>query len=297
MIIYTYKIKALFIFLPPTTFTPKPLSSPLVSGDSSSATRPPPLVSRRSSSDARTLLASTYSPVLDFVVFLSKATGCSFSGSHPPPAVDFLLLACAIAALLYLFRAVLELCGYAVSNVAFLFAAVYFYRLAVVMLKDPEAAFRASVLFCFNPASIFYSSIYSESLYALFSVGGLYYLISGAKNIAVLWLALSGCARSNGVLNAGYFCFQTMHQAYDALFLKERGNWGREVTEDSITMHAVGVISHHFMKHFTWMNDSQDLWDDEVHRVVRMVTGLPIKRKKRLRPVRGVYSSREEDYF
>lgn len=45
----------------------------------------------------------------------------------------------------------------------------------------------------------------------------------GTKNIAVLWLALSGCARSNGVLNAGYFCFQTMHQAYDALFLKKRG--------------------------------------------------------------------------
>ncbi|KAK0579933.1 hypothetical protein LWI29_033674 [Acer saccharum] len=95
------------------------------------------------------------------------------------------------------------------------------------LTQDPEAAFRASVLFCFNPASIIYSSIYSESLYALFSVGGLYYLISGAKNIAVLWLALSGCARSNGVRNAGYFCFQTMHQAYDALFLKKRvGNPG-----------------------------------------------------------------------
>lgn len=63
---------------------------------------------------------------------------------------------------------------------------------------------------------------YSESLYALFSVGGLYYLMSGALNISVLWLAISGCARSNGVLNAGYFCFQTMHQAYDALFLKKR---------------------------------------------------------------------------
>ena len=32
-------------------------------------------------------------------------------------------------------------------------------RLAAVMLKDPETAFRASVLFCFNPASIFYSSM------------------------------------------------------------------------------------------------------------------------------------------
>lgn len=119
-------------------------------------------------------------------------------------------------------RAVLGLSGYILNNIAFMFAALYLYKLSVIILKDPEAALRASVLFCFNPASIFYSSIYTESLYSLFSVGGLYYLISGANNIAVLWLALSGSARSNGVLNAGYICFQTMHQAYDAIFLKKR---------------------------------------------------------------------------
>ncbi|KAJ4724078.1 GPI mannosyltransferase 2 [Melia azedarach] len=119
-------------------------------------------------------------------------------------------------------RAVLGLAGYVVCNFAFLLAAVYFYRLSVMILKDTDAALRATFLFCFNPASIFYSSIYSESLYALFSVGGLYYFMSGAFNISVLWFAISGCARSNGVLNAGYFCFQTMHWAYDALFVKKR---------------------------------------------------------------------------
>lgn len=62
---------------------------------------------------------------------------------------------------------------------------------------------------------------YSESLYSLFSLGGLYHLIAGSNNIAVLWFALSGCARANGVLNAGYFCFQTMHQVYHGLFLKK----------------------------------------------------------------------------
>ncbi|KAL5766894.1 hypothetical protein ACOSP7_017511 [Xanthoceras sorbifolium] len=93
------------------------------------------------------------------------------------------------------YRAVLGLCGYVVSNIAFLFAAVYFYRLSVLILKDPEAAFRASILFCFNPASIFYSSIYSESLYALFSVG---------------WNIL----------------LDTMHRAYDALPEKKWLSYG-----------------------------------------------------------------------
>lgn len=32
-------------------------------------------------------------------------------------------------------------------------------RLSVIVLKDTEAALRASILFCFNPASIFYSSV------------------------------------------------------------------------------------------------------------------------------------------
>ncbi|XP_018449105.1 uncharacterized protein LOC108820623 isoform X2 [Raphanus sativus] len=119
-------------------------------------------------------------------------------------------------------RAVMVLSGYVVTNVAFVFAALYLFRVSVIILKDTEASFRASLIFCFNPASIFYSSIYSESLYALFSIGGVYHLLSGTSNVAVLWFALSGCARSNGILNAGYICFQTMHRAYEAFSLKRR---------------------------------------------------------------------------
>ncbi|MBA0779493.1 hypothetical protein Gotri_003743, partial [Gossypium trilobum] len=92
--------------------------------------------------------------------------------------------------------------------------------LSVIILKDPNVALQASILFCFNPTSIFYSSIYSESLYALFSVGGCYYLVSRTNNITVIWLALFDFARSNGVLNAGYFGFQAVHKAYDAFYLK-----------------------------------------------------------------------------
>ncbi|KAL1199022.1 hypothetical protein V5N11_028361 [Cardamine amara subsp. amara] len=119
-------------------------------------------------------------------------------------------------------RAVMVLSGYIVSNLAFIFAAIYLFRVSVIILKDTEASFRASIIFCFNPASIFYSSIYSESLYAVFSIGGVHHLLSGNSNIAALWFALSSCARSNGVLNAGYICFQTMHRAYEALYQKRR---------------------------------------------------------------------------
>ncbi|KAG5517709.1 hypothetical protein RHGRI_038180 [Rhododendron griersonianum] len=116
------------------------------------------------------------------------------------------------------YRAVLGLSGYVISNIAFVLAALCLYRLSVIILKDREGALRASILFCFNPASIFYSSIYTESLYSLLSIGGVYQLVSGANNVGTLLLALSGAARSNGVINAGYTCYQTMHTAYDAVF-------------------------------------------------------------------------------
>ncbi|XP_042445987.1 GPI mannosyltransferase 2-like [Zingiber officinale] len=120
------------------------------------------------------------------------------------------------------YRAVLAISGYLLNNLAFLLAAVFFYRVSVIVLKDTASALRASVLFCFNPASIFYSSIYSESLYALFSLGGIYYVFSGANTVAILLFALSGSARSNGALNAGYFCFQALRHAYDAINHKKK---------------------------------------------------------------------------
>ncbi|KAB1220987.1 GPI mannosyltransferase 2 [Morella rubra] len=139
------------------------------------------------------------------------------------PLLMFLLSRSVFAPLVSLVgsRAVLALSGYVINNVAFVLAAIYLYKLSVIILKDAEAAFRASILFCFNPASIFYSSIYSESLYALLSIGGIYHLVTDGNRIAVLWLALSGCTRSNGVLNAGYVCFRTLHRAYDAVFIRK----------------------------------------------------------------------------
>ncbi|KAK8949330.1 hypothetical protein KSP39_PZI005209 [Platanthera zijinensis] len=115
------------------------------------------------------------------------------------------------------YRAVLALSGYVLNNLAFVLAAIYFYKLSFLILKDSAASLQASVLFCFNPASIFYSSIYSESLYALFSFCGIFYLFNGSNTMAMLLLGASGTARSNGAINAGYFCFKALLQTYDII--------------------------------------------------------------------------------
>ncbi|KAF0920160.1 hypothetical protein E2562_033462 [Oryza meyeriana var. granulata] len=201
--------------------------------DTSASLHPPCLL--LSSSNATAAAAADPAPsvsslaVWDGVYFL-RAAECgyeyeqSFAFLPLLPASLNLLARSLLAPLVPLlgYRAVLVISGYVLNNVAFIAAAAYFYRLSVLILKSPSAAYRASVLFCFNPASVFYSSLYSESLYALFSLGGIFYVFTGANTIAKIMLALSGSARSNGALNAGYFCFQALLHAYDAAFQKKR---------------------------------------------------------------------------
>uniref|UniRef100_A0ACD5Y8I1 Uncharacterized protein n=1 Tax=Avena sativa TaxID=4498 RepID=A0ACD5Y8I1_AVESA len=196
-----------------------------------SASLHPPCLSSPSAPSSFNSTAAAISPlaVWDGVHF-ARSAECGYEYEHSfaflplLPASMALLSRTLFAPLVPVlgYRAVLVISGHILNNVAFVAAAAYFYRLSVLILKDSGAAYQASVLFCFNPASVFYSSLYSESLYALFSLGGLFYLFSGANTVAMIMLALSGSARSNGALNAGYFCFQALLQAYDAAIQKKR---------------------------------------------------------------------------
>ncbi|KAL6842118.1 hypothetical protein ACP4OV_028097 [Aristida adscensionis] len=198
--------------------------------DTSASLHPPCLSSSSSSSPADPVSAAVSALAVWDGVHFARAAQCgyeyeqSFAFLPLLPASLALLARSLFAPLVPVlgYRAVLVISGYVLNNVAFVSAAAYFYRLSALILKDRKTAYRASVLFCFNPASVFYSSLYSESLYALFSLGGLFYLFSGANTVAMIMLALSGSARSNGALNAGYFCFQALLKAYDAAVQKKR---------------------------------------------------------------------------
>eukprot|EP00850_Spirogloea_muscicola_P018569 SM000171S03258 [mRNA] locus=s171:210545:212852:- [translate_table: standard] len=111
--------------------------------------------------------------------------------------------------------ATLALAGLAVSNAAFAAAAVLLYKLSVTVLGDEELARTAAALFCLNPASAFFSAIYSESLFAALSFGGLWLYASSLRTrwLAAVLFGLSGLTRSNGVLHAGYILFDGLHAA------------------------------------------------------------------------------------
>ncbi|BBN03197.1 GPI mannosyltransferase 2 [Marchantia polymorpha subsp. ruderalis] len=111
-------------------------------------------------------------------------------------------------------RATLALAGYLINNVSFVLAAYFLYRLTRALLEDEKLALTAAALFCFNPASAFYSAVYSESLFALLSFTGLVCFVSGAKWPSIVFFGLSSGVRSNGILHAGFFLFQAMHKVF-----------------------------------------------------------------------------------
>ena len=71
-------------------------------------------------------------------------------------------------------------------------------RLGCITLRDGDMARRAAYLFCFNPASIFYSAVYSESLFAFLTFSGALSLALGNPYRAAVAFFASSATRSNG---------------------------------------------------------------------------------------------------
>ncbi|XP_067627577.1 GPI mannosyltransferase 2 [Eurosta solidaginis] len=84
-------------------------------------------------------------------------------------------------------------------------AANTLYELTQRIFKDPNKSWNAVLLFCFNPASIFFTAAYSEALFCWLSLHLMLECVSEFRFVrTTITLALSIVSRSNGLLNAGY---------------------------------------------------------------------------------------------
>ncbi|KAG6963049.1 hypothetical protein JG687_00006806 [Phytophthora cactorum] len=101
--------------------------------------------------------------------------------------------------------------GWLISNVSFVLAALFLYRLGCVVLRKEVVARRAAYLFCVVPSNIFMSAFYSESLMCLLSFSGMYFLARHAQApktrrsfwdlvLCALLFGASSATRSNGIL-------------------------------------------------------------------------------------------------
>ena len=90
--------------------------------------------------------------------------------------------------------------GWAVSNLAFLFAALLLYQLTLKVYGSRKMAAVTSLLFAISPASVFMSSVYTESMFAMFSFAGMLCLEMHHPWAAILLFTFGGATRSNGIL-------------------------------------------------------------------------------------------------
>ncbi|EKE40085.1 hypothetical protein ENUP19_0275G0020 [Entamoeba nuttalli] len=97
--------------------------------------------------------------------------------------------------------------GLFISLVSFLVSLLTLYAITKNLMGEVYA-FKTGVLFCFAPASVFLTSVYTESYYGCFSLLACYYLLS--KNnilLSCVFFALASFIRSNGLINMGFVLY------------------------------------------------------------------------------------------
>lgn len=99
-----------------------------------------------------------------------------------------------------------------INFICFVKCAIILYDLTECVFKNTIIAYKAAILYCISPANIFFSAVYSESMFAYLTF---YIMLESMKSSSYIYfpLALSILVRSNGIINIGfpiYFGFKTL---------------------------------------------------------------------------------------
>jgi len=96
------------------------------------------------------------------------------------------------------------------SNAFFLLATEQLYDLSRKVLKDEYLAYKAALFFCINPASVFFSAPYSESLNAFLTFFTLNKISKAFSSKSCLSIALASATRANSILNVGFVVYNSL---------------------------------------------------------------------------------------
>lgn len=119
-------------------------------------------------------------------------------------------------------KTTLTLAAMVINVAAFALAALGLFCLTKSVFCNHKLAYRTSLFFCFNPASVFFSAVYSESVFAMTLFWGVFCLEQKPSRYfsAAFLFALGSGARSNGMVSIGFIGYQMLseiHQSYGKL--------------------------------------------------------------------------------
>ena len=112
------------------------------------------------------------------------------------------------------------LSSFVINTTMFTKAAVYLYKITYRVTGSQRFAFRTWQFFCLSPATIFFLSPYSESLFCALTFGGMYHCLEGKFSKAVILFGLSTASRSNGLLNISIILFYILLSVNRISFLE-----------------------------------------------------------------------------
>lgn len=90
--------------------------------------------------------------------------------------------------------------GFLLSNVLFFVSLFLFYHVTKLIFGKNSFALISTVFFAFWPGALFYSTVYSESLFMTFALGAFYLLEKGKSGKSVVLGFIAALTRSNGFL-------------------------------------------------------------------------------------------------
>jgi len=92
------------------------------------------------------------------------------------------------------------LSGFLISNVLFFVSLFLFYHVTKIIFGKNSFALISTVFFAFWPGALFYSTVYSESLFMTFALGAFYLLEKGKSGKSAILGFFAALTRSNGLL-------------------------------------------------------------------------------------------------
>ncbi|XP_037952812.1 GPI mannosyltransferase 2-like [Teleopsis dalmanni] len=125
-----------------------------------------------------------------------------------PVTINILASSCDYLPLHLSARSWTLLVGVLINIYCFCKAANVLYALTQRIFNDSNKSWNAALLFCFNPASMFFTATYSESLFCWLTLEVMLgYATRTRFGLATIILGLSIVTRSNGFINMGFLVY------------------------------------------------------------------------------------------
>ncbi|CAG2106571.1 unnamed protein product [Medioppia subpectinata] len=126
------------------------------------------------------------------------------------------------------------LSSFALNFGLFILTALVLYKLTAKLFADRSMAANVVHWFSYNPSSVFFSSSYSESLFAFLTFSGIYLTHLSDKShhlmMASALFGLSSATRSNGIISIGFVLYKQLNRILNECFAENgrfvlKKNW------------------------------------------------------------------------